>query len=152
MISFADNSYDKISITNPRDFEIKKELDQADELIETNPQEALAKFEHIISEVNSPRALYGKAKTLDKLADLQRSNTILERAIEAYAKVLDFGLNAPDDLFILAGNRCVDRMKFRGWNQRAENILKTMIQKFPQNLDLANQLGTLYLLQVMKTT
>ena len=53
------------------------------------------------------------AQTLDKLSQLKESNKLLEQCIYAYRDVLDIE-TTPDPLYRLAGERAVDRAKFRG--------------------------------------
>lgn len=136
-------------MTNDQDMKIRDSLDQAEVLISTNPQAALDQFESILAKhPKSPRAFYGKGRALDSLAESKRSNEFLEKAIATYIQALSLDVEVPKDLFLIIGYRCVDRMKFRGWNLKAENVLKTMLQRFPHDLGLMNELGTLYLIQV----
>ena len=60
-------------------------------------------------------ALYGRALSLDRLADAEKSNSRLEQAIVAYRAVVDLEHGLRDDrLYRLAALRCIDRMRFRG--------------------------------------
>ena len=59
-------------------------------------------------------SLYGRARSLDTLAELERSNARLEQAIFAYRAVLDLEDRVGDDLYRKAALRCIDRMRFRG--------------------------------------
>jgi hypothetical protein len=61
-----------------------------------------------------PVALYGRAQSLDQLAETERSNARLEQAIFAYRAVIDLEQNVSDQLYRLAALRCIDRMRFRG--------------------------------------
>lgn len=63
---------------------------------------------------NDAVALYTRARSLDRLAEIERSNSRLELAIFAYRSVLDIE-HVPEQLFRLAADRCIDRMRFRGW-------------------------------------
>ncbi len=56
------------------------------------------------------------------------------------------GAAVPDDLFRMAGVRCVERMQFRGWSAKAVNVLQKMIARFPFDSKLRNDLGVQYLL------
>lgn len=138
----------KSSITNSQDFPLRHELDKADELLDTDPELASEHFEKILrrSKNRSPRALYGKARAMDILADKNRSNKFLEKAISTYEAVIDLGESVPVDLYLRAGYRCVERMQFRGWSNKAIPLLKTMIKRLPHQLDLLNKLGTQFLL------
>lgn len=62
---------------------------------------------------DSPRLHYIKARALDSLAESHRSNKYLEEAIAAYQKTMS-SKNVPEQLYILAGKRAADRMRFRG--------------------------------------
>lgn len=62
---------------------------------------------------SSPRCLYGKAQALDLLAEEQRSNEFLQKAIQLYLRVLN-AKDVPDALFQVAADRCINRMRFIG--------------------------------------
>lgn len=47
------------------------------------------------------------------MSEERRSNKLLEESIAAYSDVLNLP-DVPDKLFRMAGERCVDRMLFRG--------------------------------------
>lgn len=62
-------------------------------------------------------ALLGRAQCLDKLAEIEKSNQILDRAIDSYSKItLDFVKNniVNEEIFETAAFRCIDRMRFKG--------------------------------------
>ena len=67
---------------------------------------------------NSARALFGRALCLDRLAEVQRSNSKLEQAILTYREVLNLADQDPDlvplPLFRKAAELCIERMRFRG--------------------------------------
>lgn len=78
------------------------------------PKAAMEKFSSILMKYpDSLPAQYGKAKSLDSLAELQRSNAILDQAIAEYLKILSFPKPVPDDLFLKVAERCIDRMRFK---------------------------------------
>ena len=66
----------------------------------------------------SARALYGRARCLDRLAELQKSNSKLEQAILTYRDVLNLAEQdsqlVPVTLYKEVANVCVTRMRFRG--------------------------------------
>lgn len=62
----------------------------------------------------NPWALYGRARSLDALAEIEKSNSRLEQAIFAYRAVLDLEEAVDDVLYRKAAHRCIDRMRFRG--------------------------------------
>lgn len=59
-------------------------------------------------------ALYGRARSLDSLAEVERSNARLEQSIFAYRAVLDLEDQVDDHLYHKSALRCIDRMRFRG--------------------------------------
>lgn len=72
-------------------------------------------MEEILEQVpTNPLALYGRARSLDTLAEVERSNARLEQAIFAYRAVLDLEDSVDDNLYRRAALRCIDRMRFRG--------------------------------------
>lgn len=80
-----------------------------------DPQTALTLFEQILNTYpTSSSAQYGLAKTLDQLADLNRSNTILKRAIAEYEKLIALDKQLNDTEFKSAAERCIERMRFMG--------------------------------------
>jgi aspartate beta-hydroxylase len=91
-----------------------------------NPEEALNTFITILrTNPNSPRARYGKARALDRVAEKKQSNSLLQEAIDAYEHVLALGASVPDKLFVQAAERCINRMRFKGENDKTQLILLT---------------------------
>lgn len=71
-------------------------------------------FEKILEKYpSSPRGLYGFARALDALAEIEKSNELLEEAVTNYLR-LSYLKDVPDDLFRIAMERCIDRVRFRG--------------------------------------
>ncbi|XP_076349788.1 aspartyl/asparaginyl beta-hydroxylase-like [Tachypleus tridentatus] len=142
----ASPMYEKEDITNSIDFEIKDELDEADGDLEKSPEKALKHFEQLLRQhPQSPRAVYGKAQSFDRMAEQQHSNSLLEQAVAAYQDVLNMP-NVPDKLYLLSANRAVDRMRFRGLLGKALNLQKHLANRYPENIDIHNQLAVTYLL------
>jgi aspartate beta-hydroxylase len=84
-----------------------------------NPEEALRAFVAILrTNPTSPRARYGKSQALDRLAEKKHSNSLLQEAIDAYEHVLALGASVPDKLFVQAAERCINRMRFKGENDK----------------------------------
>jgi aspartate beta-hydroxylase len=52
------------------------------------------------------------------LAEKKHSNSLLQEAIDAYESVLSLGASVPDKLFVEAAERCINRMRFKGEEQR----------------------------------
>jgi aspartate beta-hydroxylase len=86
-----------------------------------------------------------KAQALDSLAESQRSNKHLEEAITVYQRVMST-TNVPDKLYLLAGRRAADRLRFRGFTGKSIKLLTEMSDKFPLDVDLKNQVAVGYLL------
>lgn len=76
--------------------------------------DALEKYRKIIrNHEKSVRAKYGIAKSLDLTAELQKSNELLVKVIEAYINTL-LTPDVPDTLFKAAAERTINRMRFKG--------------------------------------
>lgn len=83
--------------------------------VEQDPKFALTQYEKILqTHPTSAAAQYGKAKSLDLLADLNRSNDMLKLAINEYVKYIEFGPKINDTQFKVAAERCIERMRFIG--------------------------------------
>lgn len=114
---------------------------------------------------HSPRALYGKAKCLDLLADIKQSNKILQESIDYYLKVVT-SPTSPEELFRIAAEKCIERMRFIGLviaifffiyhnyymisiiigqYGRAIFVHKLLLQKYPDVSEYPNQLAVTYL-------
>lgn len=92
-------------------------------------------------------ALYGRALSLDRLADAEKSNSRLEQAIVAYRAVVDLEHGLRDDrLYRLAALRCIDRMRFRGFHNKAVRVQQRLIERFPDEVELRNQMAISHLL------
>lgn len=75
---------------------------------------SLHRYEQILQTYPlSARAKFGVARSLDAKAELLQSNKWLANAIEAYVDVL-FAPNVPDGIFKAAGERVINRMRFKG--------------------------------------
>ncbi|CAH1773508.1 unnamed protein product [Owenia fusiformis] len=138
--------YAKASITNSADQNIQKELDTADDLVQRKPNDAIKKYDALLQRYpQSPRAIFGKAEALSRLAELERSNRFLEQSINQYQKVLDV-LDVPDELFKKAARTCRDKMQFRGWMGKAVKVMQQASLKFFTDNALRNELGVAYLM------
>lgn len=135
------------AITNSYDKSIVKELDKAQSILDkSNIADALQKFEALTKKYpKSPRAMYGKAQSLDKLSELRQSNDILQQSIEAYGKTADM-LNCPMELKHRAVRRQADRLSFLGRSSQAANALRSLLNEFPGDIKVMNELGVQYLM------
>jgi len=133
---------------NPADLELRSILDELETHLDTSPEQVLATYKTLNPSVaqDSPRGHMIKAKALDALAKKERSNPRLEEAINAYSRILTLPGPVAKDLLEQAATRSVNLMLFRGWNMRAQQVQKLLIQKFPNNATLYNRLGVLHLL------
>ncbi|CAH3149306.1 unnamed protein product [Porites lobata] len=143
-----EKSHDPLAaITNSFDKSIAKELDKAQSILDKGQiGDALRKFEGLVNKYpKSPRALYGKAQSLDKLADLKQSNEVLQQSIEAYGNVVTLP-DCPLELKRRVMRRQADRLSFLGRIGQAANVLKKLLNLFPGDIKLMNELGVQYLL------
>ena len=107
------------------------------------------KLEQLLNQVETmksePERFMIQAEILEALAKSKKSNPILETSIRAYKEVLIRGREASDELFRKAADKCIELMKFRGWNTQAIRIWQMLIRRFDQDLELRHQLGVTYL-------
>lgn len=92
---------------------------------------------------------------MDRLADVERSNSKLEQAITTYRAVLDLADEDPAlvplPLLRMAAEKCIDRMRFRGFHGKAVRVQQRLLQRFPDDLALRNQMGVTFLLMNQPT-
>ncbi|XP_036194240.1 aspartyl/asparaginyl beta-hydroxylase isoform X12 [Myotis myotis] len=137
----------KPKLLNKFDKTIKAELDAAEKLRKRGKiEEAVTAFEELIRKYpQSPRARYGKAQCEDDLAEKRRSNEVLRRAIETYQEVASLP-EVPADLVKLSLKRRSDRQQFLGHMRGSLATLQKLVQLFPDDTSLKNDLGVGYLL------
>ncbi|KAG8190498.1 hypothetical protein JTE90_006671 [Oedothorax gibbosus] len=111
-----------------------------------SPDKTLKKCEDLLRlHKDSPRLHYTRAQVLDKMAEAQRSNKLLEDAIAEYQKVMALK-GVPMELYLMAGKRAADRMRFRGFMGKSLTLLLEMANKFPKNVEIQNLVAVGYLL------
>lgn len=137
----------KPKLLNKFDKTIKAELDAAEKLRKRGKiEEAVSAFEELVRKYpQSPRARYGKAQCEDDLAEKQRSNEVLRRAIETYQEAASLP-DAPTDLLKLSLKRRSERQQFLGHMRGSLLTLQRLVQLFPTDTTLKNDLGVGYLL------
>nr|XP_049604570.1 aspartyl/asparaginyl beta-hydroxylase isoform X7 [Syngnathus scovelli] len=137
----------KAKLLNKLDKSIKAELDAAEKLRKKGKVEAaLQAFETLVHQhPQSPRAHYGKAQAEDDLAEKQRSNDMLQKAIGSYGDAADLP-DATPDLIRAALKRRAERQQFLGRMRGAVATLEKLVQIFPKDISLKNDLGVSYLL------
>ncbi|XP_020944980.1 aspartyl/asparaginyl beta-hydroxylase isoform X7 [Sus scrofa] len=137
----------KPKLLNKFDKTIKAELDAAEKLRKRGKiEEALNAFEELVRRYpKSPGARYGKAQCEDDLAEKRRSNEILRRAIQTYQEAASLP-DVPADLVKLSLKRRSDRQQFLGHMRGSLLTLQKLVQLFPDDTSLKNDLGVGYLL------
>ncbi|KAL9962991.1 hypothetical protein ACROYT_G032152 [Oculina patagonica] len=135
------------AITNSFDKSISKELEKAQSVLDKGQiADAVFKFETLANKYpKSPRAMYGKAQSLDKLSELKQSNEILQQSIDAYSKVTEMP-NCPAELKRRVVHRQADRLSFLGKSGQAAYVLKKLLNELPGDVKLMNELGVQYLM------
>ncbi|XP_077928476.1 aspartyl/asparaginyl beta-hydroxylase isoform X9 [Halichoerus grypus] len=137
----------KPKLLNKFDKTIKAELDAAEKLRKRGKiEEALSAFQELVRKYpQSPRARYGKAQCEDDLAEKRRSNEVLRGAIQTYQEVASLP-DVPTDLLKLTLKRRSDRQQFLGHMRGSLITLQKLVQLFPDDMSLKNDLGVGYLL------
>ncbi|KAM6908498.1 aspartyl/asparaginyl beta-hydroxylase isoform 2-T2 [Lycodopsis pacificus] len=137
----------KPKLLNKFDKTIKAEIDSAEKLRKKGKlEEALRAFETLVLQhPQSPRALYGRAQTEDDLAEKQRSNDMLQKAINSYRDAAELP-DVTSDLLRAALKRRAERQQFLGRMRGSLATLEKMVQIFPEDIGLKNELGVAHLL------
>ncbi|XP_062935498.1 aspartyl/asparaginyl beta-hydroxylase isoform X3 [Cynocephalus volans] len=137
----------KPKLLNKFDKTIKAELDAAEKLRKRGKtEEAVNAFKELVRKYPlSPRARYGKAQCEDDLAEKRRSNEVLRGAVETYQEVASLP-DVPADLVKLSLKRRSDRQQFLGHMRGSLLTLQRLVQLFPNDTSLKNDLGVGYLL------
>ncbi|XP_056646936.1 aspartyl/asparaginyl beta-hydroxylase-like isoform X3 [Diorhabda sublineata] len=139
------NEYEYTNITNDDDYNIKDDLDEAQNSVENDTSHAIVLFDKILQKFPfSPRSLFGKALALDILADKKRSNDILKKSLHIYVQLLQTK-KVPPALYQLAAERCINRMRFIGQYKNTIAIHKLIINRFPNDPKHLNNLVVTYL-------
>ncbi|RVE59127.1 hypothetical protein OJAV_G00200970 [Oryzias javanicus] len=137
----------KPKLLNKFDKTIKAELDAAEKLRKKGKvEEALEAFERLVQQFpQSPRARYGKAQAEDDLAEKLRSNEMLQRAINTFKEASELP-DATTDLLRAALKRRAERQQFLGRTRGSLVTLQKLVQIFPDDVSLKNDLGVAHLL------
>ncbi|XP_025829421.1 aspartyl/asparaginyl beta-hydroxylase [Agrilus planipennis] len=122
-----------------------KDLGEAIHYIPDDPAYALLLFTKLLEKnPSSLKALYGKAQALNSLAAKKKSNALLEEAISTYLLVLQ-SQRISNEMYKEVAEKCIDRMRFRGYFGKAISVHKALIDKFPDSLEYKYQLVITYL-------
>uniref|UniRef100_A0A8D3CAB7 Aspartyl/asparaginyl beta-hydroxylase-like n=1 Tax=Scophthalmus maximus TaxID=52904 RepID=A0A8D3CAB7_SCOMX len=115
-------------------------------LCQGKAEEALRAFETLVQQFpQSPRARYGRAQAEDDLAEKQRSNDMLQRAINSYKEAAELP-DVTSDLLRAALKRRAERQQFLGRMRGSLATLERLVQIFPEDVSLKNDLGVAHLL------
>ncbi|XP_049515874.1 aspartyl/asparaginyl beta-hydroxylase-like isoform X2 [Dermacentor silvarum] len=140
---------------------------EASEIKQDESAQALSLEATKVSEASSPPASEVATSTLETMAlnadpleeqaaitneydariqkDLQESEELVEQSIQAYLDVMKLP-KVPHELYLRAGNKAVDRMRFRGIFTKAIKLQAEMSSKFPDNIGIKNQMAVSYLM------
>uniref|UniRef100_A0A8C2ELY3 Un-named hu7910 n=1 Tax=Cyprinus carpio TaxID=7962 RepID=A0A8C2ELY3_CYPCA len=137
----------KPKLLNKFDKTIKSEINAAEKLRKKGKiEESLRAFEALVQKFpQSPRCRYGKAQAEDDLAEKKRSNEMLLKAVNSYREVAELP-DVPPDLVKATLKRCADRQQFLGRTRGSLATLEKLVQIFPEDISLKNDLGVAHLL------
>ncbi|XP_055086142.1 aspartyl/asparaginyl beta-hydroxylase isoform X6 [Periophthalmus magnuspinnatus] len=137
----------KPKLLNKFDKSIKTEIDAAEKLRKKGKvEEALQAFEALVQKYpQSPRVRYGKAQSEDDVAEKRRSNEMLQRAINTYREASELPDVTPD-LLKAALKRRAERQQFLGRTRGSLMTLERLVEIFPEDYSLKNELGVSHLL------
>lgn len=137
----------KPKLLNQLDKTIKPEIDAAEKLRKKGKlEDGLRAFELLVQQQPlSPRARYGKAQCEDDLAERLRSNDLLLKAISSYREAAELP-NVTADLQRAALSRRAERQQFLGRMRGSLVTLEKLVQIFPDDISLKNDLGVAHLL------
>ncbi|XP_066536471.1 aspartyl/asparaginyl beta-hydroxylase isoform X2 [Hoplias malabaricus] len=132
---------------NKFDKTIKSEINAAEKLRKNGKvEEALRAFETLVQKYpQSPRSRYGKAQAEDDMAEKLRSNEMLLKAVNTYREAADLP-DAPAALIKATLKRRADRQQFLGRTKGSLATLEKLVQIFPEDIILKNDLGVAHLL------
>ncbi|KAK7175664.1 hypothetical protein R3I93_000048 [Phoxinus phoxinus] len=137
----------KPKLLNKFDKTIKSEINAAEKLRKKGKvEESLRAFEALVQKFpHSPRCRYGKAQAEDDSAERKRSNELLLKAVNTYREAADLP-DAPPDLVKAALKRRADRQQFLGRTRASLATLEKLVEIFPEDISLKNDLGVAHLL------
>ncbi|XP_027860208.1 aspartyl/asparaginyl beta-hydroxylase isoform X7 [Xiphophorus couchianus] len=137
----------KPKLLNKVDKSIKSEIDAAERLRKKgNLDLALKAFDSLVQQHPlSPRARYGKAQVQDDLAEKLRSNDLLQSAISTYGEAAELP-DVTSDLLRVALKRRAERQQFLGRMRGSLATLQKLVDVFPDDVGLRNDLGVAHLL------
>ncbi|KAM3727269.1 Aspartyl/asparaginyl beta-hydroxylase [Dirofilaria immitis] len=139
--------YKRHAITNRVDHKYRNQLDRADYLVEKHDyHSAITIFENVLrANPDSPRAHFGIARANDIRSEIESDHSFLDIAINEYQEVLDID-DTPDALFNQAAYRLIDRARFRGLLHLVLRAQRSLIDRYPDDLQLQNNQGLTFLM------
>ncbi|XP_071184595.1 aspartyl/asparaginyl beta-hydroxylase isoform X21 [Salvelinus alpinus] len=137
----------KPKLLNKFEKTIKTEIDAAEKLRKKGKvEEAVRAFDTLVQQYpQSPRCRYGKALAEDDLAEKMRSNDMLQKALSTYKEASELP-NATPDLIKATLKKRAERQQFLGRMRGALATLEKLVQIFPEDVALKNDLGVAHLL------
>ncbi|XP_064797529.1 aspartyl/asparaginyl beta-hydroxylase-like isoform X1 [Oncorhynchus masou masou] len=137
----------KPKLLNTFEKTIKTDIDAAEKLRKKGKvEEAVRAFDTLVQQYpQSPRCRYGKALAEDDLAEKMRSNDMLQKALSTYKEASELP-NATPDLIKATLKKRAERQQFLGRMRGALATLEKLVQIFPEDMALKNDLGVAHLL------
>uniref|UniRef100_A0A671PBI9 Aspartyl/asparaginyl beta-hydroxylase-like n=1 Tax=Sinocyclocheilus anshuiensis TaxID=1608454 RepID=A0A671PBI9_9TELE len=137
----------KPKLLNKFDKTIKSEINAAEKLRNKGKfEESLRAFEALVQKFpQSPRCRYGKAQAEDDLAEKIHSNEMLLKAVNTYREVAELP-DVPPDLIKATLKRRAERQQFLGRTRGSLATSEKLVQIFPEDISLKNDLGVAHLL------
>uniref|UniRef100_A0A674APY7 Aspartate beta-hydroxylase n=1 Tax=Salmo trutta TaxID=8032 RepID=A0A674APY7_SALTR len=147
VLFFVSAKKKKPKLLNKFEKTIKMEIDAAEKLRKKGKmEEAVRAFETLVLQYpQSPRCRYGKALAEDGLAEKMLSNDMLQKAIGTYKEASELP-NATPDLIKATLKKRAERQQFLGRMRGALATLEKLVQIFPEDVALKNDLGVAHLL------
>uniref|UniRef100_A0A674AH16 Aspartyl/asparaginyl beta-hydroxylase-like n=1 Tax=Salmo trutta TaxID=8032 RepID=A0A674AH16_SALTR len=147
VLFFVSDKKKKPKLLNTFEKTIKTEIDAAEKLRKKGKvEEAVLAFDTLVQQYpQSPRCRYGKALAEDDLAEKMRSNDMLQKALSTYKEASELP-NATPDLIKATLKKRAERQQFLGRMRGALATLEKLVQIFPEDVALKNDLGVAHLL------
>ncbi|KAI6175179.1 TPR-REGION domain-containing protein [Aphelenchoides fujianensis] len=141
------NFHDRKATTNRHDYKHREELEQADYLAEKHQfDEAVRLYEAVLADYReSPRAQFGIARVLQLRSEFEDDDSLLDRAIADYQKVLD-NFDTPEELFKLTADHLVECARYKGNLHKVMTVQREVIDRFPDDLNAQNEFGMTFLM------
>lgn len=130
----------------PSDPYWRRQLEQAEKDFQKGDWSAAAERAGAAELRGSARARRLVALALDRLAEAQRDNGLLSRAISAYLDLLKMSDRLSDKKLLQITARTLDRIQFRGNYLSAEPVYRLLIRRFPDDVTYRNNLTVAFLM------